>query len=83
MNLDNFKKIQRVEAPPFLFTRILQKIERKQDMIMPRKFALAANFLFAAVLILNAIVLMNYIASSNTTESYAEYIHLLSSNTLY
>lgn len=84
MDLDNLlSKIQRVEAPPYLFTRIQQKIAQTKNEAMPIKTALAIKLSFAVLLIVNIVVLSNYNTKSNATESYAESIHLISNNSLY
>jgi hypothetical protein len=83
MNLDNLEKIQRVETPPFLFTRIQQKIEQSKKERMPKSVALTVSFSVALLLAINAIVLVNYNSKENTTESFAKSMHLSSNNSLY
>jgi hypothetical protein len=83
MNLDNLRKIQKVETPPFLFTRIQQKIEQSKKERMPKHIALAVGLTAALLLAVNAIVLVNYNSKANTTESLAKSMHLTSNNSLY
>jgi hypothetical protein len=83
MNLDNLGKIQRVETPPFLFTRIQQKIEQSKKERMPMSVALTVSFSVALLLAINAIVLVNYNSKANTTESFAKSMHLTSNNSIY
>jgi hypothetical protein len=83
MNLDNLEKIQRVETPPFLFTRIQQKIEQSKKERMPKSVALTVSFSVALLLAINAIVLVNYNSKANTTEIFAKSMHLNSNNSLY
>ena len=83
MNLDNLGKIQRVETPPFLFTRIQQKIEQSKKERMPMSVALTVSFSVALFLAINAIVLVNYNSKANTTESFAKSMHLTSNNSIY
>jgi hypothetical protein len=80
MNLDNLGKIQRVETPPFLFTRIQQKIEQSKKERMPKSVALTVNFSVALLLAINAIVLVNYNSKVNTTESFAKSMNLTYNN---
>ena len=60
MNLDNLRKIQKVETPPFLFTRIQQKIEQSKKERMPKHIALAVGLTAVLLLAVNAMVLVNY-----------------------
>ena len=83
MDLENLGKIQKVEAPPFLFKRIQQKIESERKQQMPKAFALAINFSFAVVLLINVLVFVGNISETNSAESYAQSIHLISNNNLY
>ena len=83
MNLDNLRKIQKVETPPFLFTRIQQKIEQSKKERMPKHIALAVGLTAVLLLAVNAMVLVNYNSKANTTESLAKSMHLTSNNSLY
>jgi len=83
MDFDNLGKIQRVEAPPYLFTRIQQKIESEKRERMPLRMALILNLSFAVILVINSMVFIGYDSKSTSIESYAESIHLISNNTLY
>ncbi len=83
MDLNNLGKIQRVEVPPFLFTRIKQKIESEKREQMPLRMVFAINLSFAIILMINVMVFMGNNSKSNTTESYAQSIHLVSNNSLY
>lgn len=83
MDLDNLGKIQRVEIPPFLFTRIQRKIEQSKKERMPKSVALTVSFSVALLLVINTIVLINYNSKENTTDSLAQSIHLTSNNSLY
>lgn len=83
MDLDNLGKIQRVETPPFLFTRIQRKIEQSKKERMPKSVALTVSFSVALLLVINTIVLINYNSKENTTDSLAQSIHLTSNNSLY
>lgn len=83
MDIDNFKWIQKVEAPPFLFTRIQQKIESEKLERMPNKMAVILNFCIVIVFIINVMVFIGSKTKSVFTESYAQSIHLISNNSLY
>ena len=80
MNLDKLGKIQRVEAPTYLFTRIQQKVENeKRERLSPRM----ANLSLAVVIFMNAIVFIGSDSRLASVESYAESIRLTSDNNLY
>ncbi len=83
MDLDNLGKIHRVEAPPYLFKRIQHKIEHSKKERMPKDVSLAISLSFTLLLTINAIVLLNYNSKTNTTETLAKSMHLISNNSLY
>lgn len=83
MNLDKLGKIQRVEAPTYLFTRIQQKVENeKRERLSPR-MALTLNLSLTVVIIINVIVFIAGHTRLTSIESYAEFIRLTSDNNLY
>jgi hypothetical protein len=83
MNLDKLGKIQRVEAPTYLFTRIQQKVENeKRERLSPR-MAWILNLSLAVVIFMNAIVFIGSDSRLASVESYAESIRLTSENNLY
>lgn len=68
-NMENefeiLKKIQRVDAPPFLYTRILNSIEQRQKEIIPLKWVWAAA---ASLLIVFALNITSIQANKKTAE---------------
>jgi len=83
MDLDNLGRIQKVEAPTYLFTRILQKIEReKRERLSPR-MVVTLNLSLTVVIIINLIVFIGSHTRLTSIESYAESIRLISDNNLY
>lgn len=83
MDLDNLRKIQRVEAPPFLFTRIKQKIEQTKVDTMPKVTALAMSLAFVFILVVNTVTLVYYPKEKSTHESFAKSMNITSNNALY
>jgi len=83
MNIDSLGKIQKVEAPPYLFTRIQQKIEQLNKDRMPKSTFLVLNFSFLLLLIINVVVLKSNNLGKKSTEKYLESIHLIDNNSLY
>ncbi len=83
MDLENLGKIKRVEAPPYLFTRIKQRIEQSKKERLTRGTAVALSLSFAVLLVINTLVIVKYNTAPNTLQSYAQSIHLTSNNSLY
>lgn len=83
MNLDNLGKIHRVEAPHFLYTRILQKIENQRKQRLSTQMAVAVGLSFVVILITNVMVFMDLQAATEYPASYAQSLHLISNNSLY
>lgn len=82
MDLGILEKIQRVEAPPFLFTRIQQKIEQTKKEMMPKVVAFTISTAFVLILVINTIVLTNH-STPSTTKSLVQSMHLTTNNSLY
>lgn len=83
MNLEKLQRIQKLEAPPFLLTRIRQKIEEsKRERIQPSA-AVALVFTFALLLIANAYVLMHFDLNTSAIGTVADSINLITNNSLY
>ena len=84
---DPLRKVQKVEAPPFLFTRIEAKILRKQEEWVPVKWVMGTSMALVLLAIFNLSVLSNRIQinSSNydAAEAVATSMQLLDSNQLY
>ena len=83
MKIESLGKIQKVEAPPYLFTRIQQKIEQLNAERMPKSTFLALNLSFLLLVIINVIVLKDNSLERKATENYIESIHLIDNNSLY
>lgn len=83
--MDILNKVQKVETPPFLYTRILQRISSLQDAPAPVKW----RFAFAAVAILLLVLNMGVLFSSKpkpqdgNIESVVNSMQLSTSNELY
>lgn len=84
--LDLLSKIEKVDAPPFLYTRILQKIENQKqiEVSIAKQWSLALAFLL--LIILNISVLTSSTASKQNnkqTENLASGLGLVTDNNLY
>jgi len=89
MNLENrlnkLSEINQVDAPPFLYTKIEQRIRNLQEKKINPVFKFAFTGLIAFILITNVLVLNNYYASkkSNNLEVVVQNMQLRNNNTFY
>jgi hypothetical protein len=83
MEVDYLERIQRVETPPFLFTRIQERVKQIEKDSMPKYVSLAINVSFLLLLTINVIVLVNYPSKQNVNENLAKSMNLISNNSLY
>lgn len=83
MDLERLKNIQRVDAPPFLFTRIQEKINAKTTNIRPL-WAWSMSVACASLLLLNVFVLLHFEDNAGLKQrNLVEKMHLSSNNQLY
>jgi len=79
-HLSALNKIQKVEAPPFLFTRILERVQTQAAEASPvTKWAVSVSL--AAILLLNIAVIVSENRSSKT--NLAQTMGLMPNNMLY
>ncbi len=67
--LDKLKRVQRTEAPPFLFTRIEAQLEYVKETKLTPKFAFAVCSVLLLVLSVNF-----YIINNTTKEQHSQNI---------
>jgi hypothetical protein len=83
-NLDLFKKVQRVEAPPFLLTRIHAKIRAAEAERLPVSWRWAGALVLGLLLFFNAQALKTGQGQSSApVGQVAESFGMLTSNQLY
>lgn len=82
-NIDMLEQIQKVDVPPFLLTRIKQKIANAHDMQFSRQSAWAWGLAFALVLVLNITVLLSKATQTENTDNLVDKMNLSPKNTLY
>ena len=80
--LDILDKIEKAEAPPFLFTRIMQGIEQRRERINPRT-ALAMALCVLILFIINIRIISGTSNSTSPAQSISQSMHLDTSNYLY
>ncbi len=83
MNIDQLSKIKAVEVPPFLLTRILQKIERNRASVFPKAFVRAFSLSFMLLLLLNFGAVFYSLKSDSGKENLIESMNLEPSNSIY
>lgn len=74
-------KIQKVDAPPFLYTRILNRVQNKMKETVPVKWAVAAAACLLILITINISVIQSSKESNNTNLS--EVFSLQTTNSLY
>lgn len=83
MNIDQLSKIKEVEVPPFLLTRILQKIERNRASVLPKAFVRAFSLSFVLLLLLNFGAVFYSLKSDSGKVNLIESMNLAPSNSIY
>jgi NADH:ubiquinone oxidoreductase subunit 6 (subunit J) len=79
--LDILNRIQKVDAPPFLYTRILTRVQNKVRETVPVKWAVAAAACLLILITINISVIQSS-KQSNTT-NLSEVFSLKTNNSLY
>ncbi len=79
--LDILNRIQKVDAPPFLYTRILTRVQNKVKETVPVKWAVAAAACLLILITINISVIQSSKESNSTNLS--EVFSLKTNNSLY
>ncbi|MCB0706440.1 MAG: hypothetical protein KDC34_14085 [Saprospiraceae bacterium] len=85
-NIDLLKKIEKVSAPPFLFTRIEARINQQPEDRIPIKWAYAMSLGLAVLFCFNLLLIRSDFRKSKKAESLqivVEEMDLHHSNQLY
>ena len=83
MKLEKLNHIQEVEAPEFLFTRILQKLQASKPNTISMPWGLALSFSFVLIILFNSIIISKKTSTEGELDSYAKSIRLTSTNSIY
>lgn len=83
MNIDYLDRIKRVETPPFLFTRIQQRIENLNTNTLTKKTSWALGISFSIIICLNIGLIINNQNNSQSIKKYAKVLNLTPDNNLY
>jgi len=83
--LDLLQQVQKVEAPPFLYTRILQRISNFQEAPAPVQWRFAFITAGILLLVLNISILLSskQKTENNNIETVVSSMNLSTSNELY
>lgn len=79
--VDILEKVQKVEAPPFLYTRILNRIQNKAQETVPVKWAVVAAACLLVLITINISVIQS--SKENNRTDLSEAFSLQTSNSLY
>lgn len=81
---DLLKKVRKVDAPPFLLTRIQARIRRNEAERLPASWQWAGSLAFGLLLLLNALAIKQPAANgTESSESLVQNFQLDQTNQLY
>jgi hypothetical protein len=83
MKIDTLDKIQPVEAPPFLFTRIQQRIKNEQATRLTGNMTWALGLSFVLILAINVSAMVSAYKADHTTPDLVKTFNLMQDNNLY
>ncbi len=83
MKIDALDKVQPVEAPPFLFTRIRQRIANEEAVRLPVSMTWALGLSFVLILSINASAMVSAYKADHTTPDLVKTFNLMQDNNLY
>ena len=75
--------IEKVETPPFLLTRIQQKIQNELSNRVPPKTAWVWGISLAMIILLNVLAITKHQKANNDDRSLIDTFQLMSDNNLY
>jgi len=81
--LNILDQVQKVSAPPFLLTRIQQRIRNKKESQFSPTLSWVLSLSLAIVVVANGAVLTNMIIASKKEKTLLQGMNLLPNNELY
>jgi len=81
--LNILDQVQKVSAPPFLLTRIQQRIRNKKESQFSPALSWVLSLSLAIIVVVNGAVLTNMIISSKKEKTLLQSMNLLPNNELY
>lgn len=82
-NLNILEKIEQVEVSPFLYTRILQKLENSKLNDIPKPWAWTLASFSTVCLVLTLVVVSRNINTENNSQAFSESVDFVPNNSLY
>jgi hypothetical protein len=82
-DLEMLTHISKVEAPPFLFTRIREKVLQNQALNYSPKISRTLGWSLALVLIINMVVIFKYRQINSGKKDLLVNLNLQANNNLY
>ncbi len=83
MKTDPLDNIQAVEAPPFLFTRIQQRIKNEQATRLTPNMTWALGLSFVLILAINVTAMISAYKADHTSPDLVKTFNLMQDNNLY
>lgn len=81
--LNILDQVQKVNAPPFLLTRIQQRIRNKKESQFSPTISWVLSLSLAIIVVVNGAVLTNMIIASKQEKTLLQSMNLLPNNELY
>ena len=81
--LNILDQVQKVSAPPFLLTRIQQRIRNKKESQFSPTLSWVLSLGLAIIVVVNGAVLTNMIIASKQEKTLLQSMNLLPNNELY
>ncbi len=81
--LNILDQVQKVSAPPFLLTRIQQRIRNKKETQFSPTLSWVLSLSLAIIVVVNGAVLTNMIIASKQEKTLLQSMNLLPNNELY
>ena len=81
--LNILDQVQKVSAPPFLLTRIQQRIRNKKESQFSPTISWVLSLSLAIIVVVNGAVLTNMIIASKQEKTLLQSMNLLPQNELY
>lgn len=83
MNLEDLNQIERLEAPKYLYAKIVGSIEEAKKNKMPTNKIIAFSVAFVALISINTLGLMQYNLQQKRDAINQETLLLVNTNNLY
>lgn len=81
--LEYLSQIKHVEAPPYLYTRIQQRISAGSEIRITSRMTWSYTLSFIAILAINTFVIYQQLSARDLMISFQEDMHLVTKNALY